>query len=398
MTMPATLAEPRPTAARVAPRRIALAITELEVGGAEQAFTELALGLDRQRFEPQVYCLGRCPSGARGALAQRLEASGTRVHYLGHARTWSAWRAYGQLRRLLQAQRPDLLQTFLFHANLLGRMAAWRAGVPNVVSGIRVAERRASHLWAERLTRRLVRRHVCVSRSVADYHAVTVGLAEGAIRVIPNGIEGRKFRDAAAVDFESLGLPAGRRWMISVGRLERQKGLDLLLAGARELFAELPEWDLLLVGTGHEERSLRRRATALGLEKRVHFLGWREDVPGLLRAAHLLVLPSRWEGLPNVVLEGMAAGLPVAAFAVEGVAELLGPQSALQVAPPGNVHALIETIVHLALNPAEAAELGRENQRRACEQFSWSQMVAGYEALYDELLAAQDVMRSVGVG
>ncbi|NQV23239.1 MAG: glycosyltransferase, partial [Rhodopirellula sp.] len=169
-----------------APRRITFLITELDHGGAERALVRIATGLDRNLWEPQVVSLSD-----RGALAEPLEAVGIPVTSIGAGRVHSPiglWRATIGLSRCLKTQQPALLQTFLFHANIAGRLAAKRAGVPVVVSGIRVAEKRGRwRLAVDRMTDRFVDRHVCVSRSVADFSIRESGLPPSKVMVIPNG-------------------------------------------------------------------------------------------------------------------------------------------------------------------------------------------------------------------
>ena len=150
--------------------RLALCITELEPGGAERALVRLATGLDRERFEPVVYCLAGQPAHDRASLVESLEEAGVETHCLDGRGARNAMSVLRRLTRLFRAHRPHVVQTFLFHANLLGRIAARRAGVPRVVCGIRVAERRGRwRLWADRWTSGWVDMNVCVSQAVADF-------------------------------------------------------------------------------------------------------------------------------------------------------------------------------------------------------------------------------------
>ncbi|HEY2147093.1 MAG TPA: glycosyltransferase, partial [Pirellulales bacterium] len=119
---------------------VAFCITELDVGGAERCLVELATRLDRTRFKTSVACLAQWPRGARGALADQLDAAGVPVCYFDARGISSAARVLRQLRRHWQASRPDIVQTFLFHANVIGAIAARRAAVPRIVTGLRVAE------------------------------------------------------------------------------------------------------------------------------------------------------------------------------------------------------------------------------------------------------------------
>jgi len=367
-------------------RRIALCITDLEVGGAERSLVELATRLDRNRFAPVVYCLGPRPAESPSCV-RPLEEAGIDVRCLGARRTWEFFPLLRRLQRLLVDQSPDLIQTFLFHANIVGRIAARRAGVRRVVSGIRVAERdHRWHLWTDRFTARLVDRYVCVSRAVARFSSTHAGLPEQRLTVIPNGIDAAQYRGEPAADLQACGIEPGRRVVTCVGRLDRQKGVRWLLQMAPHWLERLPDCDLLLVGKGPLREPLERFCRSQGISDRVHFAGWRPDVPEILAASHLLVLPSKWEGMPNMVLEAMASRLPVLATDVEGVREILGPATDAQTVPYGDSEAFIEEICRLMSDPSAAAELGESNRLRAEREFTYEHMVTSYQGLWDTLL------------
>ena len=191
-----------------------------------------------------------------------------------------------RLKRLLATQKPQIVQTFLFHANLMGRLAARRAGVKAVVAGVRVAERAARwHVWLDRLTQGWVDRYVCVSQAVADFSVARGGVPQEKIVVIPNGIDLEKYPARQPADLATLGIVAGRRAVAVVGRLEAQKGVDWLIAAAPEWRAKAPDCDLLLVGDGPMWPSLEAASRASGIADRVHFAGWRADVPEILAAS-----------------------------------------------------------------------------------------------------------------
>ncbi|HVC95459.1 MAG TPA: glycosyltransferase [Pirellulales bacterium] len=375
-----------PSAPNSTPLRLALCTTELAPGGAERCLVELATRLDRNRFEPVVYSLAPEPPGPGRSLVERLMAEGVEMHFLGGRGIRSAPGVCRRLARLLKAQRAEVLQTFLFHANLIGRVAAGRAGVPRVVCGLRVAERRANwHLRLDRWTTRRVDQYVCVSQAVRDFSIAQGRLVRERMVVIPNGVDLTRFDRAPAADLTRAGVPAGRRVVTYVGRLDRQKGLSGLLDGARSWLDRLSEHDLLLVGDGPQRSELEAEVRRLELAERVHFTGWRDDVAEILRASRLLVLPSRWEGMPNVVLEAMAARLPVVATDVEGVRELLGSQAGAQTVARGDMPAFADRIVGIMSDPALAARLGDENRARAESCFSLDAMIASYCALYARL-------------
>jgi starch synthase (maltosyl-transferring) len=366
---------------------LALCITDLNVGGAERCLVELATRLDRNRFTPVVYCLSPAPLPGQTTLIPELQSAGVEVECLGARKASEFLGVVTRLARGLRQRKTQIIQTLLFHANFVGRFAAWRADVPHVVCGIRVAQRRpAWHLWLDRLTHRMVDRYVCVSQSVAAFSASTARLPADKLAVIPNGVDIRRFNSPPPADLADLGA-AGRRLVTFIGRFDVQKGLPQLLDTASNWLRRLPDCDLLLVGSGPLESALRRQCREAGIARRVHFAGWRPDIPAMLAASSLLVLASAWEGMPNVVLEAMACGLPVVATQVEGVCELLGPGSQEQSVPYGKWEEFSDLVVRILSDRNLANRLGEENRRRTEHQFTIERMVESYQDLWEQTLA-----------
>ncbi len=380
--------------------RLALAITELDVGGAERRLTQLACRLDRASFAPEVYALGEPPSDRR-QLVEELQAADVPVHFLGGRTSRQFLRVWRGFRAALRRQQPHLLQTMLFHANVVGGLAGRFDPRPIVVSGIRVAEPSQLRLRCERWATRRARKIVCVSDAVAEHTATRGGIRRDRLLVIPNGVHvpspasHQPDSNQPEARRETFGVSSQRRLIVAVGRLHRQKGLDWLLTLLPKIFDELPLHDLLLVGAGPEEHALRRQAAELRIAGRVHFAGWRENVEEALQLADLLVLPSRWEGMPNVLLEAMAQSLPVVATDVEGVRQILGPLAEEQVAAFGagkesgkeSGKEFAARVITIASNEVLASRLGAANQARVREHFSIEAMVAAYARLYQELIA-----------
>jgi glycosyltransferase involved in cell wall biosynthesis len=363
------------------PIRIAFCVTDLDPGGAERCLVQLATGLDRGEWEPRVYCLG-----VPGELVETLERANVRVECLG-ARSIRNVGVAPRLARRLQSFRPALLQTFLFHANLAGRIAGRWAGLPVIVSGVRVAEHEHRwHLWCDRLTQRLVTRNVCVSQSVANFSTAHGGIHPEKITVIPNGVDIDCYADARPADLEPLGIPPGSRTILCVGRLHPQKGQRLLLEAAAPLFTADPELHILLVGNGPLHAELDALIDDRQWRRHVHLAGRRRDVPELMRAATLLVLPSLWEGMPNVVLEAMAAGLPVIASDVEGVRELLGNDMRGIVFSAGSVDDLRAGLVGMLRDPGLRNRVAIESQEFVRSYFTSEAMLSKYVRLYRQLL------------
>ncbi|MCH8923943.1 MAG: glycosyltransferase family 4 protein, partial [Planctomycetes bacterium] len=185
----------------------------------------------------------------------------------------------------------------------------------------------------------------------------------------------------------SLGRTENRRLIACLGRLDPQKGVAWLLEAMPRVFAEVAGLELVLVGDGPLRGRLETLAAKLGIADRVHFAGFRDDVPEILAASELVVLGSRWEGMPNVILEAMAGGRPVVATDVAGVREALGPNADEQTASPSDPQEFARKITAILGDKQLALRLGQENQQRVRQVFNLAAMVEAYQRLYVALLS-----------
>ncbi|MDB5386223.1 MAG: glycosyl transferase group 1 [Planctomycetaceae bacterium] len=365
----------------IVPIKIAFCITDLNPGGAERALVQLVTRLDRLKWEPRVYCLA-----GPGQLVDVLEDAGIPTICLGARRWWHAgvvWKLFWELRKF----QPQLIQTFLFHANLVGRIAAWMASVPHRISGIRVAERRRKiYLWLDRWTESLVEKHVCVSQSVAEFSRGSGRLSRQKIIVIPNGVDAELFRAATPLDLCSLGLAGDFDTWLTVGRLDPQKGPYDLFESVRKLSPAHPRLRLLWAGEGPLRESLQAWIDTHQLQDVIRLIGWRDDVPRLLRSVQGFVLASRWEGMPNAVLEALAAGLPVVSTRVEGVEEIVQHETTGWLAPVCDSSEFARIWGQVLDAPALRGCVAAAGQRLVMQNFSWDEMVRRYVALYEQLL------------
>ncbi|MCA9080624.1 MAG: glycosyltransferase [Planctomycetaceae bacterium] len=363
------------------PRRIAFCITELDPGGAEHALVEIVTRMPREDWEPKVFCLG-----PDAALAQPLRDAGIAVQCLG-ATTSRDLGVIDRLRRGLRGWRPELLQTFLFHANVTGRIAGRLAGVPVIVSGLRVAEREKSwHRRLDRWTGRMVQQHVAVSEGVAAFARETLRFPAERVTVIPNGVDVTRFDQVEPYEWNELGIPAGSKVLLAAGRLHGQKGFDLLLQAVQPLLVARRDWTVVIAGEGPQRAALVRQRTALGLDERVWLPGRIDEFPRYLKGADLFVLSSRWEGMPNVLLEAIASRVPVVATDVEGVRELLAAGSPEQVVPPHSVGELRQAIQGHMNDPASSLSAVDSLYRLVSSEFTWDSVARKYAALYTRLL------------
>ncbi len=364
------------------PVAVALVITDLDMGGAEKVLTSLAVRLDQGRWRPGVFCLAK-----PGPLVQVLHHAGVHCECLGVGRR-NPVQAIIRLTRSLRRFRPELIQSFLFHANLAARLSAPWAGCSWVVGGIRVAEHQKHwHLTLDRLTTRLATGSVCVSRGVMRFSRDVARLDPDRLTVIPNGIDPAPIDAAVPAPRATLGVPDDAHLAIYVGRLDPQKGLPGLLDAAERVIRERRDWYLALAGDGPSRDWLVGQLSERPLlRENVHWLGRRDDVPSLLKAADVLVHPSLWEGMPNVVLEAMAARRPVIGTTVEGTEDLVVAGQTGWLVPPGDVPALQGALVEAALSPQRCRSYGEAGRLRVEREFSLDATVAAYEELWAGIL------------
>ena len=367
------------------PVSIAFVITDLDPGGAEKALVNLVTHLDRTRWAPAVIALG-----GEGKLAAVVRAAGIPCECLDLNRRQMV-KGIWKLAQVLRRCSPLLIQSFLFHANVASRLAALLAGRPTVVGGLRVAEHQKGwHLIVDRLTFPLSSGSICVSRGVLQFSQEIGRLSPRRLTVIPNGIDPQPFQQAEPLPRQLLGIPEGVHLALAVGRLDAQKGLPDLLDAAEWVMAKHATWHLALAGDGPLRNwLLERLARGKGLAGRVHWLGQRDDIPQLLKTADVLVLASHWEGMPNVVLEAMAAGKPVVATRVEGTEDLVIPGQSGWLVPPRAPEQLAQALLEAAHHPQTCHRLGEQGRARVTAEFSLDRTVQAYERVWAGLLNYQ---------
>ena len=358
--------------------RIDLVITELDTGGAEKCCTDLALFLTRRGHRVRVIALGPRPPESKDSLVRLLESHQVELHFLGGRKWWMLPRVVYKLKRLLKADRPDIVQSLLFHANVV---AAWIVPAMRVplFGGIRVAEPRVLRHALDRWAASRSTKTVCVSQGVADWCIQTERIDPNKLVVIPNGIAIETEKHPITSD--SHGVPNGARILLFVGRLEHQKGIDVLISNAISLLTQLPSHHLVFIGDGSMRHALHSLIEQ-GPKGRIHYLGQRTDVREWMARSELLLFPTRYEGMPNVILEAMIEGLPVVTTRVEGVAELLGSQMEQQSVAKEDWTALFALAVTLANAPPLRIEIGRANRERVESQFALDKQLKRYESLY----------------
>jgi glycosyltransferase involved in cell wall biosynthesis len=290
--------------------------------------------------------------------------------------------------RELRRDRPAV-----FHAHLSWPFAAKNAlvtallaRVPAVVATIQLfPEDFRIHFWTsvqERLIAASVGRYIAVSRDIAQQVEQRLRWPTDKITVIHNGVQVDRFRDRTDPALRAMLSGGGRLVLLTIARLDVQKGHDVLLRAA----AQVPGAHFVFAGEGPERAALEAQASTLGLRDRVLFLGHRTDVPELLAAADIFVLPSLYEGSSLAILEAMAAAKPIVATAIGGTDELIVDGRSGLLVPPADPQALAGALSQLLSSPELRVRLAEEARRRVEERFSASTMAARVSSVYDDLL------------
>ncbi|MFM1801043.1 MAG: hypothetical protein RJA81_395 [Planctomycetota bacterium] len=367
--------------------RVSLLITDLNVGGAEKALVNLATGLDKKRWQVSVINLG-----GEEPLAKVLRNHGLEVDCLAVSKRKPV-QAIGRLVRSLKRLRPELLQCFMFHANVAGRIAARFARVRWVLGGLRVAEHQKTwHLVVDRVTNRLSCGSVCVSEGVRRFSVEYGGLSADRLTVIPNGVDTSVYESSHSIDRKEIGLKPKDHVALFIGRLDAQKGLPYLLNAAEKVASQKKDWHLVMIGReGSESEWLRLRvAESPILKKHVHWLGFRSDVASLLKTADVLVLPSLWEGMPNVVLEAMASNLAVIGTDVEGTNELIHPGETGWLVAPESETQLADALLEAAEKPDFTKQLANAGRQRVESFFTLRRTIEAYDRLWTKILGYRE--------
>lgn len=356
--------------------RLVHILTSFDIGGAEQVVLDLVRRLDRKKFDVRVIAVVR-----GGPLRAEFHEAGIPTDVVGK-RTKFGWEVIRHLTADLQSPTPDIVHTHLFGGDTWGRVAAFRAGVPHVVStehNVNLDEGWMKRCVKRRLTRR-TDRIVAVSDAVRSYSVRVDRVPLGKVIVIPNGVDCERFRPAPAASHDGIRF-------LSVGRLVRQKGHDVLLDAFAVLRDRLPRATLDVVGDGSLRSMLEHLVRTYHLEGRVRFQGFQRDLPTWYRRADIVVLPSRWEGFGIAAIEASACGVPVVASAVGGLQEAVADGETGVLVPPEDPKLLADAMVELARDAPRRALMGHAARRRVEKEFDIQRVVERYEELYESFVS-----------
>ena len=363
-------------------------------GGPERQMLGLATYLPR-RIRTTILCFRDHQSAV--PFLERLTPAGVEARMIGHANP-RFLAMIADIMAELRTLRADALVCHGYKADLIGWIAARRLGIP-VLS---VSRGWTGHTWKVRLNEALDRwilrymdRVVCVSEGQSA-KVRRAGVSVDRIRVIRNAIDLSRFRSDSHGHATLQGLfrvPVDHI-VIAVGRLSPEKGFDQLIEAARVVTAQRPVTGFVLVGEGPDRPKLEHQVRTAGLENRFVFAGFRSDVDELIQGAAILAQSSLTEGLPNVVLEACAAGVPVVATDVGGTREVVTEGVNGHLVPAGDAGAMAARILDQLGDAERRHDMGDRGRDMVRSEFSFPQQSARYEALFDEVLAPAAVASS----
>lgn len=376
-----------------APIRLVHVICSTDPGGAEYMLERLVRVMDSKRFHNEVISLTNL-----GEVGNALQRAGVAVHVVGLHRRWPNPLSVVSLSRLIRRLRPDIVQTWMYHANLLGSVAARLAGVKHIVWNIRHSDLGPGKLkWRTQFSIRLgallshliSARIVCNSSRAMEVHR-TLGYDDGKFLMIANGFEVDRFSPdpAARVSLrKELGLPSDTFLIGLIARFTGEKDHPTFIRAASVLLKKHPRVRFLLCGKDIDttNEALAAWLSEAGIRDNVHLLDLRHDMPRINAALDIATSSSLSEGFPNALGEAMSCGIACVATAAGQSATLLDRTG--RTTPVGDAEAL-------AAGWAELIEMGDDRRRalgtaareRIVERFSMAAIARRYENLYEEIL------------
>ena len=389
-------------------RRVLFVINGLGTGGAERSLAELLPRLVDAGVEPVVSCMFVRPDGVERSIIE----AGHRVAFL---RSSTNLGRVLEVRRVIRAVMPDLIHTSIFESDVIGRVAAWGTNVPVVSSvvGITYGPERLLdpnvRRWKLRAVReidgwtarRLTSHLHAVSRAVKDAAVRSLRIPPEKVTVIERGRDrdrlGHPSMERRMRGRRELGIPADAEVVLSIGRLEHQKGHRHLIEAVDRIRDRARLLALVAGRDGHLSADLKKQVRTLGLDDTVRFLGHRDDVPDLLAAADALVLPSLSEGAAGAAIEAMALGVPVVASDLPSLREVTEEGASGLLVPVAAPEAIAGGIVRLLEDRTLARALGTRGreifERRFTLDRAVDRMIGMYRSVMERRQATPSVVR-----
>ncbi len=352
------------------------------LGGAEKKLWELIKYLDSSRFQVTV-----CTLGLGDELADYFNQLDVRLVQLPRHFRFD-FTLIPKLRRVIREHDIDIVMTTLFYADVMGALVGKWGGARGVFcwetisSPVWLVPHRK---WMYRLAISFADKVIAVSQATARWSVEERGVPQSKIMVIPYGVNTDLYQPGDEHQLrDELGIAREDPVVGMVARLHDQKGHRYLIQAAHRLVSSIPNLKILLVGDGPLREELEQQVRDYSLQDHFIFLGFRHDVHRLLRIFDVFTLPSMYEGLPNVVLEAMAAGLPVVATPVDGTKEAVVDGDTGILVPPRDSDALATALSSVIEDASARKRYGEQGLKRIREHFTLEKQVEGFQDLYTE--------------
>ncbi|MCI0607246.1 glycosyltransferase family 4 protein [bacterium] len=381
------------------PLKILFVIDSLGRSGSERSLAELLPYLERASISCIIVCLRQREEGVQ----KEVEKLGFDVRILKGKGWLSRLR---ELRKIILAEKPDLIHTTLFASNILGRLSG--RGVPILSSLVNTpyeairfkdpnikARRLRIVRWVDSWTARCCTTHFhAVSKAAKESAVTTLGIRPERITVVERGRDpdrlGYPGKERSMLARTALGLDENDEIIVNIGRLEYQKGQKYLLDAIAHLLPKHPRLVLLIAGrSGVLSSELSQLSEKLGLNGRVRFLGYRSDIPEILAAADVFAFPSLYEGLPGAVIEAMALGLPVVASSIPAVLEVVEPGGNALLVQPGSAIEFAQALETLLEDRNKCITFGKRSREIFEERFTLDRSASSMIQLFRQTAATR---------
>ncbi len=362
--------------------RILHVIDSLALGGAQVVLLNLLQNVDRDRFAPEVACLH-----GRGVFWDAIQSVGFPLASLSFHHLFPSY--LPALAALMAAKRYDVVHSHLLASNVIAKPLAALLRVPVRINHDHCNDKSSdprpwaapADAWANRFSTHVI----AVSDSTRAFVEEKEGVPAARASTIHNGIDCARFQPRAGARSESrrkFGLAENAFIVGGIGRLTYQKHFALFIETASAILARHPNVQFAIAGTGEEEAALRDQARRAGIDDKVRFLGFVSDMPSLYPALDLLLLTSRFEGLPITILEAMASGIPIVSSRLDGIAEILSDGKDAALVGSQTSEAFGAEIEKLLSSPALRQDFASAALQKVRTFYSAQRMTREVEAVY----------------
>lgn len=353
-------------------------------GGMENGIINVANRLPLDRFKISI-----CALDSEETFSKAIKRSDSEFHLLPKNGSGIDWSLVTRLSKLFKERKVDVVHSHNWGTFIYSVLGAKLAHVP-IIHGEH--GKNPDEMGRESSVRRFTKSQLgrrldlltTVSQTLADEWAKEYRVPAEKIQWIPNGVDSVRFSpETDKTQFRvNLGLPGSASVVGTVGRMDSLKNVEVLIAAFAQLAAKIPEAYLLLVGTGPSESTLRKQAEESGFADRIKFLGHRSDTPDVFAAMDVFVLPSKFEGMSNVLLEAMASGLAVVCADLPAHREVFVPDVEGILVSPCEAQNLSNALAKLVVQPEQRARLGAAARARILKDFDLMRMTRAYERAY----------------